>query len=730
MEVVIALALVTVIFAAVLPQLRLINNSWNSKQGGAEVLQNARVLTDHISRNLAKAVKITAVSSSSETNGYIEFEDNDGNDLRYDISPDGYVEFGPVGSLSDLAGPVSSLQFTCYSDSNFATSTTDANSIRLVNVQTTFPNPARLGQDKTFTTSVYLRTGERSDCQDGLVAWWKLDEAAGTAAADSSGNGNDGTLVNMDPATDWITGQIGSALDFDGSNDYVNCGNGSKLNITSAITIAFWINTNDSGNNDNNPYVIKSDHTYGIRHRTNNTIEFFIYDGHRYATSYGVDSSFNEQWHHIAGTYDGSTLNFYVDGQLEDSTSHTGTINTDSYDLNIARNSETTSRFYQGAIDDVRIYNRALDPNEIAQLADVLTYQQFSEAKVGSDNSSITIPTPDTNEGDLLIAAVATDGDTSSSLAPPSGQDWTQIDVSSCNSEVTLGAWWKLAGASEPADHQFTWTGSEQAYGWMMRFTGHDPNDPIDSYSSYGESSITPASPAVTTTVDNCLILRLGAFDDDDITIDDPGLSGHSPITMDESSGGIAIFQDGFEAGLANWTTDWTLSGSEVHSGSWSVHAGRYSTDLTSNVIDTSSYSSFTIDFWYKVDGIDDNDDVYLQLFDGSNFNNYFEVGIQPQGQWLHYQQLITDAKYRHANFRIRFAGSGIDQNENLWIDDFAVTVAGTGTVSGGAGYVKQSSAGDSGTSTFSLNSANEAQMLTIAIAPVESSFCSEEIRP
>jgi len=731
MEMVIALSIITIVFAAVLPQFRLIYNSWDSKRGNAEVLQNGRVLIDHITRTLSAAERLTAVSDSAETNGFVEFEGNDGNSLRYDISAGGYVEFGPDGNLSDLAGPVSSLQFTCYTDGEFSTSTTDVNSIRLVNVQTVFPNPAAMGQDKTFTTSIYLRTGKRSSCIEGLVGWWKLDETSGTTAADSSGNDNDGTLVNMDPATDWIGGQVGGALDFDGANDYVNCGNDSSLDITDEITIAFWINTDDSGNNEDNPYVIKSDNTYAIKHKTNNNIEFYIYDGVRYATWYSVDSSFNGQWHHVAGTYDGSVLNLYVDGELKDTANHTGSINTDTYNLNIARNSEITSRFYDGAIDDVRIYNRALGPEEIAGLANALRYREFSEAKAGSDTASITISTPDTNEGDLLIAAVATDGDTSSSLAAPGGEDWTLIDRTAFSGAVTLGAWWKLADASESAGHQFTWTGNEQAYGWMMRLAGHDSNDPIDSYSTGGESSSAPTSPAVTTTVDDCLILRLGAFDDGDITIDDPGLSGHSAITMDQSASGAAIFQDGFETGFANWTTDWYRSGSQVHTGSWSAYADRDVSDLTSNIIDTSGYVSFTIEFWYRVDGIDDNDDVYLQLYDsGSNYDPNFEVGNQPEGEWRLYQVTITDAQYRHSNFRIRFAGSSIDSGEYLWIDDVVITVPATGTVSGGAGYVKQSGAGDSGTSTFSLNSANEAQMLTIAIAPDNSGDCNEILRP
>jgi len=157
-EMVIAMAIITIIFAAILPQFRIIRNSWDSQAGAAETLQNGRVLIDHLNRNLSTAIRVTSVSSSSETNGYIEFQDNDANNLRYDIGVNNYVEFGPIGSLSDLAGPVSKLQFSCYGAVDLSTAITDVNAIRSVKVETTLTNPAKLDQDMTFSTQAYIRT--------------------------------------------------------------------------------------------------------------------------------------------------------------------------------------------------------------------------------------------------------------------------------------------------------------------------------------------------------------------------------------------------------------------------------------------------------------------------------------------------------------------------------------------------------------------------------------------
>ena len=158
LEMVIAIAIMAVVFSALLPQFRNISNSWASKQGNAEVLQNGRVLVDYLNRNLAKAVKVIAVSDSSETDGYIEFEDKDAITYRCDIAANNYIEFGQVGDLFDLAGPVSSLRFTCYALDDLDTAITDVGSIRFVRVEATMVNSSANGQDKTFTTSAFIRT--------------------------------------------------------------------------------------------------------------------------------------------------------------------------------------------------------------------------------------------------------------------------------------------------------------------------------------------------------------------------------------------------------------------------------------------------------------------------------------------------------------------------------------------------------------------------------------------
>jgi len=169
---IIALAMMGIVFAAIVPLFGQIRNNWDSKQAAAETLQNGRILIDHLNRTLSKAVRITAVSDPSQANGYIEFEDNDANDLRYDVnSTTNYVEFGYVGDLYDLAGPASKLQFTCYDANDLDTaldvSTADLNDVRFVKVETTLTNLRAGSQNKTLFASAYLRTNGSS--QQGIT---------------------------------------------------------------------------------------------------------------------------------------------------------------------------------------------------------------------------------------------------------------------------------------------------------------------------------------------------------------------------------------------------------------------------------------------------------------------------------------------------------------------------------------------------------------------------------
>ncbi len=175
-------------------------------------------------------------------------------------------------------------------------------------------------------------------------------------------------------------------------------------------------------------------------------------------------------------------------------------------------------------------------PAIVATLPEVV-FEEFTEAKIASSDTSLTITVPSsTSDGDLLIAAMVLDGPLNG-LASPAGWNFLDLEESPAG-KSHFGVWWKIATAAEGSSYTFTWNSEENAYGWIMRFTGHDPASPIHQFAVNGGNSQTPISPAVTTTIGHTMILRLVGLNHNHITIDDPGLGGHTTITMDQSDTG------------------------------------------------------------------------------------------------------------------------------------------------------------------------------------------------
>ena len=200
-----------------------------------------------------------------------------------------------------------------------------------------------------------------ADEWDGMTNYWKLDEMEGTTTYDSRGNKN-GTLTNMDPETDWVEGKVNGALDFDGSNDYVSLPTVDAL-TGSEVTIAAWVSPiNVSGTRTvvfQGHYMYPSYHLYLDAGKATFGIQPWI----RAQASEVFDPY---EWHHIVGTYDGEYLRIYVDGDLKDTHYY--------YQQSGTANNGSIGSFmgggycFDGVIDDVRVYDRVLDDDEIETL--------------------------------------------------------------------------------------------------------------------------------------------------------------------------------------------------------------------------------------------------------------------------------------------------------------------------------------------------------------------------
>ncbi|MBW8015217.1 MAG: prepilin-type N-terminal cleavage/methylation domain-containing protein [Planctomycetes bacterium] len=376
LEMIIALGIVSVLFAVVLPVFTTAGNSWKSRQASSEAIQNGRILVDYINSRLMKAVKIIGVSDPTETNGYIEYEDTAGTTLRFDIAANNYVQFGEVGSQSELAGPVTKLQFTCYGLNDLSTPITDTEKIRLVKVEAVLGNTSANGRDKTFKTSAFLAVNGSSGSgpvpeepiSTPPIGWWKFDDASGTTAVDSSGNGNDGTLNEM-TGDEWTTGVDGGALAFDGIDDRVegigNC-------PTANFTVAAWAKDTNTIFDSNKWAVIYSAEQeiwLGVD-RGEFPILWLDCGGNGKGANLAVGAWTHNVWHHIAATWDGTDIHIYLDGVDMLITVYGVPENPGAKAAAIGDYSkEKDKESWNGLIDDVRIFDYALTAGEIATLA-------------------------------------------------------------------------------------------------------------------------------------------------------------------------------------------------------------------------------------------------------------------------------------------------------------------------------------------------------------------------
>jgi len=214
----------------------------------------------------------------------------------------------------------------------------------------------------------------RVEASSGLVGSWSFDEGTGTSVHDSSGNGNNGTLMN---APVWSTGKYGDALTFDGIYDYVEIPHNETL-TSSNFTIEAWIYLSSDvvgtqARKVSKQETISKSYSFdifgnGYGGSTGNQLLLSIGNGANWWNFLSATHLSNQTWYHVAGTHEGTTSKIYIDGQLDkNGTTSTQTANNTGV-LTIGCQKQTgtnASFFFNGTIDEVEIYNRALSQQEI-----------------------------------------------------------------------------------------------------------------------------------------------------------------------------------------------------------------------------------------------------------------------------------------------------------------------------------------------------------------------------
>jgi hypothetical protein len=198
----------------------------------------------------------------------------------------------------------------------------------------------------------------------GLVAYYKLDKDG----TDSSGNQNNGTVVGNPP---WVAGKVGGAVQLDGRHDYIDCGNSPSLNIVGPITIAAWMRPTGPGGGNFGRLLDKSTGTgatdpgYKFYHRAANNYVMTL--GITGATRNTSSSLVLNTWNFFGFVATGTQWRACVNGAWQEweETALPTVVENPLY----LGNGSSADRHFEGMLDEVRIYNRALTPAEMAWLS-------------------------------------------------------------------------------------------------------------------------------------------------------------------------------------------------------------------------------------------------------------------------------------------------------------------------------------------------------------------------
>lgn len=221
--------------------------------------------------------------------------------------------------------------------------------------------------------------------RNGLVGYWSLDaedENSGTFY-DRSGNGNDGTGRNV-TSDDLTTGKIKEAVDFDGSTEEIQVADDPSIQLTGAFTVSAYVNARNwsAGSSTGRTIVEKYNYNFGTyigwelgrQFLSGSLMQFVVTNAGSIVVASGSisDADMVNQWVHLVGVYTPSTsLKIYKDGVLlaQQTTSVPASFVDSGTGLSIGQRSDNdTQGYWDGLIDEVRLYNRALSADEVANL--------------------------------------------------------------------------------------------------------------------------------------------------------------------------------------------------------------------------------------------------------------------------------------------------------------------------------------------------------------------------
>jgi hypothetical protein len=233
---------------------------------------------------------------------------------------------------------------------------------------------------------------------NGLVGWWPFNGNAN----DQSGNGNNGSVNGASLTFDRF-GQTSTAYSFDGINNFIQVNNAAIFNLVNGHSISVWYKPNSihqaviiekfnptNGLGDGGPQLVL---------RSNQLVDFSIFHNNTGNFVYSNIPSTNQLWHHIVATWNGNLIRLYQNGLLTDSIPLSVTLNQCNEPMMIGKRSFQNDLHFDGVIDDIGMWNRALTQLEISALYNgcsaSVTIQPISQSVNISNNAQFTTASSD-----------------------------------------------------------------------------------------------------------------------------------------------------------------------------------------------------------------------------------------------------------------------------------------------------------------------------------------------
>jgi len=237
---------------------------------------------------------------------------------------------------------------------------------------------ARIARGLQFSQSIYHALG-----YDAVGVWDFNEVISGNQVRDTTGNGNTGTLNNdahLSAGMVYSGGNLGQALDLDGGSDYVNAGNKSILNVASGnMTIEAWVNLRTLGKYHS--IVSKWTPWIFFISPSNKAMLYVRYGGGDHGVTANTVLS-SGKWYHIVSVYTPSnfTVNFYLNGKADGTAAFSQAMDGDGAGSVLIGGYGNVNTYFNGLVDDVRIYGRALTAGEINRhYAEGLEKHQLTE---------------------------------------------------------------------------------------------------------------------------------------------------------------------------------------------------------------------------------------------------------------------------------------------------------------------------------------------------------------